>query len=237
MNGLEILVLGVIAVCGLIGYCTGFLRAVYSLFAGLLVLVFVTWATPQVTAFLEENTGVSQIIQNQCVNYIETLAQEKIASEADVYQKELQSESGAFQNLLPQDLLEEIAGYAAGAAGEVLEEAGLYEEIAGTVSHYIIEGIAFLLMMIAGGILTHWIAHVLDLAARFPALKGPDKLLGTIFGMVKGLFLVWIAFFILTLFGGGESANGLLSSIEESRILSVIYQNNILLWIIMGFLD
>lgn len=221
MNGLEILVLGVIAVCGLIGYCTGFLRSVYSLVAWVLVLVFVTWATPKLTVFLEENTGFGQVIQDKCVDYIEKLAEEKINSGAEAYQEGQQS-------LLPKELLEEIAGYAASAAGEVLEEAGIYEEIAGTVSHYILEGIAFALMMAAGGILTHWIAHVLDLAARFPALKGPNKIMGAVLGIVKGLFLVWIFFFVLTLFGGGESGSLLLSSIKESKILNILYQNNIL---------
>lgn len=140
-------------------------------------------------------------------------------------------------SLLPKELLEGITGNAADAAGDVLEEAGIYEEIAGTVSHYMIEGIAFLLMMMVGGLLIHWIARVLDLAARFPALKGPNKIMGALLGAVKGLFLVWIVFFVLTMLGGGESQNPLLSSIEESRVLQFLYQNNILFWLIMGFME
>lgn len=93
MNGLEIIVFGIIAVCALIGYFTGFLRSVYSLFAGILVLVFVTWATPQVTVFLEENTGFGQVIQDKCVGYIEEIAREKISEGAAEYQRELQSDS------------------------------------------------------------------------------------------------------------------------------------------------
>ena len=237
MNGLEIFVFGVIAVCALVGYITGFLRTVYSLFAGVLVLAFVTWATPQAAAFLEENTGFGQIVQNKCVDYIEEIAREKISEGAEEYRKELKSDSTGLQSLLPEELLKGMAGYAADAAGDVLEEAGIYEEIAGSVSHYIIEGLTFLLLMIVGGVLIHWIGHVLDLAARFPALKGPNKIMGAVLGAAKGLFLVWIAFFILTMLGGGESQNPLLSSIEESRTLHFLYQNNILLWIIMGFME
>ena len=224
MNGLEIIVLGFIAVCGLIGFFTGFLRAAYSLLAGILVLAFVTWATPKVTVFLEENTGFGQMIQDKCIDYIE-------------YQDELQSDAEGLQSLIPEEMLEGIAGYAAETAGEALQEAGLYEEIAGVIAHYILEGIAFLLMMLTGGILTHWLAHALDLASRFPALKGPNKIMGAVFGVGKGLFLVWVFFVVLTLLGGGESGNMLLSSIEESPILNFLYQNNILLRILMGFLE
>lgn len=237
MNGLEIMVLGVIAVCGLIGFFTGFLRAAYSLLAGILVLVFVTWATPKVTVFLEENTGFGQMIQEKCIDYIEEMAEEKIREGAEAYQDELQKDAGGVQSLIPEGMLEGIAGYAAKTAGEALQEAGLYEEIAGVIAHYILEGIAFLLMMLAGGILTHWLAHALDLASRFPALKGPDKILGAVFGMGKGLLLVWVFFVILTLLGGGKSGNVFLSSIEESRILNFLYQNNILLRILMDFLE
>lgn len=237
MNGLEILVLSVIAVCGLVGYITGFLRAVYSLFAWILTLAFVTWATPQVTVLLEEHTGVKQAVQNICVDYIEELAGEKISLGAEAYQDELQSDSEGIPSLLPEEILGGITGYAAKAAGEALEEAGIYNEIAGMISHYILEGIAFLLMMAAGGMLAHWLAHVLDLAARFPALKGPNKIMGAVFGMVKGLFLVWIGFFVLTLLGGGESGNQILASVEKSRILRLLYQNNILLLLLMRFIN
>ncbi len=236
MNGLEIFVFGVIAVCALVGYITGFLRTVYSLFAGALLLVFVTWATPQVAVFLEENTSFGQVVQDKCVDYIENIAREKISEGAEEYQKELQLGSAGLQSLLPEELLEGIVGYAADAAGDVLEEAGIYEEIAGTVSHYMIEGLTFLLLMLIGGVLIHWIGRVLDLAARFPALKGPNKIMGAVLGAAKGLFLVWIFFFILTMLGGGESQNPLLSSIEESKALLFLYQNNILLWIIMRFM-
>lgn len=80
MNVLEIFVFGIIAVCALVGYITGFLRTIYSLFAGVLVLAFVTWATPQVTVFLEENTGFGQIVQDKCVDYIQEIAREKISA-------------------------------------------------------------------------------------------------------------------------------------------------------------
>lgn len=236
MDGLEIFVFGVIAACALVGYITGFLRTVYSLFAGVMVLAFVTWATPQAAVFLEENTGFGQVIQDKCVDYIEEIAREKISEEAEEYQKELKSDSMGLQSLLPEELLKGLSGYAADAAGDVLKEAGIYEEIAGTVSHYMIEGLAFLLLLIIGGVLIHWIAHVLDLAARFPALKGLNKIMGAVLGAAKGLCLVWIFFFILTMLGGGESQNPLLSSIKESPVLHFLYQNNILLRIIMRFM-
>ena len=110
--------MGLIAVCGLIGFFTGFLRAAYSLLAGILVLAFVTWATPKVTVFLEENTGFGQMIQDKCIDYIEEMAEEKISEGAKAYQDELQSDAEGLQSLIPEEMLEGIAGYAAEQAGK-----------------------------------------------------------------------------------------------------------------------
>lgn len=53
MNILEIIVLIIIAICVYRGYRIGFLRVIYSLVSWILVLAFVTWATPYLTDYLE----------------------------------------------------------------------------------------------------------------------------------------------------------------------------------------
>ena len=56
MNILEIIVLIIIAICVYRGYRIGFLRVIYSLVSWILVLAFVTWATPYLTDYLEKHT-------------------------------------------------------------------------------------------------------------------------------------------------------------------------------------
>ena len=79
MNGLEAAVIGIIGISALVGYVTGFLRVIYSLFAWFLVLTFVTWATPHAALFLENELGLKQAIEEKCIDYMEVLAEDKIA--------------------------------------------------------------------------------------------------------------------------------------------------------------
>ena len=56
MNWLLVVVLAVLALCIMNGYHKGFLRMVYSLVSWIVVLVFVTWATPYINSYIKENT-------------------------------------------------------------------------------------------------------------------------------------------------------------------------------------
>ena len=49
MNWVLMLVLLVLVCCAIYGYTKGFLRIVFSLVAWVIVLVFVSWATPHVS--------------------------------------------------------------------------------------------------------------------------------------------------------------------------------------------
>lgn len=52
MNWVLMLVLLVLVCCAIYGYTKGFLRIVFSLVAWVIVLVFVSWATPHVSLSL-----------------------------------------------------------------------------------------------------------------------------------------------------------------------------------------
>ena len=234
MNGLEAAVIGIIGISALVGYVTGFLRVIYSLFAWFLVLTFVTWATPHAALFLENELGLKQAIEEKCIDYMEVLAEDKIAGGMEEYQEQKSAEG--VLGLLPEDIAKELAESAVETIGETLEESGLYDEIAETVSHYIIQGIAFFALMTIGGILMHWIAHILDLAARIPLIRGPNKILGAVAGVLKGLLIVWLMFYIVALCSTGGIGMSLMNYIEESPFLRFLYANNVLLHLIMIFL-
>ena len=203
MNILEIIVIGIIALFALTGYFTGFFRVIYSLFAWTLAFALGTWATPYVAGFLEQNTGMGAAIQKACAGYIAKLAGEKTKDSA-------------------------IAVF-----GELLEDTGIYERIAAEVTGYILKGIAFLLVMLAIGILMQLLWHILDLASRLPVLEGLNKMLGAVAGALKGLVIVWGLFCVIQLCSVTEIGQTLLGLIEESPVLKGIYEYNFLFRIIM----
>ncbi len=218
MNILEMIVLAVFAIFILIGYHNGFLRVVYSLFAWILVFVFVSWSTPYVTGFIEKNTTLKSAIQEKCVDYLENMTEEN----ADA--------------LLPEMIMDKIGGSGVFALGGILSDFGVYDELADTVAHFIIQGIVFFLMMTIGGIAAGCLAKMLDLASHLPALEGVNKALGAATGVVKGLVVVWLAFYAITLFAGSGAGDQLLVYVRESPFLTFLYDHNYILALILFFL-
>lgn len=66
MNWVLMLVLLVLVCCAIYGYTKGFLRIVFSLVAWVIVLVFVSWATPHVSQWIQENTTIYEKIEAAC---------------------------------------------------------------------------------------------------------------------------------------------------------------------------
>ena len=206
MNILEIIVLVTIVLCTLIGYYSGFIKVVFSLFSWTLALGLGTWAAPHVAVFLEQNTGVKTAIQKACVGYISRLAQKETAD----------STMAVF--------------------GELLEGTGIYEGIAAEAAGYILKGISFFLVMLAIGILLHLLWRVLDLASHLPVIEGANKTLGAFAGFLKGLVIVWGVFSVIQLFSITHAGGVFLGWIEESAWLKILYEYNFLFRIIMKVL-
>lgn len=66
MNWLLILVVLLVAGNIVWGFFRGFLRVVYSMAAWILILVFVTFATPYVADWMIEHTGLDTRIEKNC---------------------------------------------------------------------------------------------------------------------------------------------------------------------------
>lgn len=77
MNWLLIIVLVVIALNVMQGYRRGLLRMAYSMVSWIIVWVLVAWATPYISNYIINNTGIYQQIAEHCEEVIQQTAAEK----------------------------------------------------------------------------------------------------------------------------------------------------------------
>lgn len=93
----------------------------------------------------------------------------------------------------------------------------------------IINALAFILTFIAIRIILWAISLALDLISKLPVLNQINKMAGLAAGILHGLIIVWLLFLLLTVFGGSELGQKAFAMIDDSAILSAIYNNNLLL--------
>lgn len=231
MNWVLILVLLTLIFSVIEGYRKGLLRIVYSLVSWILVLVFVSWATPYMNQYLLENTSIYERVAAHCEEVVRQSANERTEAATDEKKSEL-------MNLgvnVPNSVIEGILQNTSGVADDFLEESGIYDQIAAGLANFVVEGISFVIALVLAWILVHIISQILGIVSHIPILKGVNRFLGLFAGAVHGMLIVWIAFYMIALCSTGEVGKALISYIYENQFLTFLYENNLVLTLILNF--
>lgn len=122
---------------------------------------------------------------------------------------------------------------AAQATDGVLEQSGIYEEIGNYVAGIIINIIACVVTFIIVLLVLRILINMLDLVTKLPVLNAMNHLGGTIAGAIEGILIVWLMFFAITLCKSSEMCQGLLNDINQNAFLKLIYENNLIEYILM----
>lgn len=112
---------------------------------------------------------------------------------------------------------------------EALASLGLEDAVSGYLADQILQVMAFLITLLLVGVLVQGIAFSLGIVARLPVLHGLNKTAGLVLGLAEGVLIVWIFFFVVTVFSSTETGGMLLKMIAQSEALSWLYKNNLLL--------
>lgn len=254
MNWVLISVIVIIVGNIIAGHHRGFLRMVYSLVSWIIVMAFVLYATPYINTYLVEHTHIYERIQEHCAEQVRSSAQKKADQKAaEISDTDSEDAGETLENTdstandmektlaelgvnLPGSVLDRITEKTGDAANEFLETSGIYDEIAKEITNFVVKGIAVILAIIAAQIVVQIISQLLGIISHIPVLSGVNRTLGIFAGGIYGLMIVWIAFYIIALCSTSEIGGMLVSYIYESRLLTYLYENNLVLTLIMSFL-
>ena len=168
MNWLLILVVLLVAGNIVWGFFRGFLRVVYSMAAWILILVFVTFATPYVADWMTEHTGLDTRIEKNCKEKLQNAVAGEEKSTEEQNTQEQKDLSGLGMKL-PANVWNQI-GDTHKLADGWMEQSGLYNTIASKASSLAMKAIAFVIVMLITVIAFHLIATAIDLVAKLPVM-------------------------------------------------------------------
>lgn len=106
------------------------------------------------------------------------------------------------------------------------------QSISKSFTNTIIETACLLLIFIIVKIVLKFVTALADLIAKLPILKQFNKLGGTLYGIIEGLFIVFLGFAIISLIAPMLDSS-VLDAINSSALGSICYNNNLLLKIIV----
>lgn len=202
---LDLIVILIIALFTFIGYKQGLIKSAIKIASFFIAIIIALVLYKPVSTLIINNTTIDDKIENTII--------EKVTPEG------MKPEDEASQaTKIPQ--------------GFIVEANNSIKDIANTTTIKIIEVCIVLVLYIIARIALKFVAALGDLIAKIPILKQFNKLGGTIFGLIKGLLIVYVILAVVYLISPllkEDTSN----KIEKSMLTKNMYNNNLITKIIL----
>ena len=228
LNTLTIVALAYLAIAALWGGFRGMIRTVLA-FLVLAITVVVTYtAAPVVYQSLHESANVSNYLQNKSATVIDNLA-DGIAAGKD---------SSDWLDILPlPGEVAEAASYGDNnMIAQVLKSDPVRGALAIQMANIITRIIATIITAVTVFIVLTIIRFILLRMADLPGISAADHLLGFILGLIKGIVVLWIGLLIIRLIALTGSGAELQRQVNESEVLAMIDDYNMIRRLIMSLI-
>ena len=196
---LDLIVILVIALFTFIGYKQGLIKVAIKIASFFIAIIIALVLFKPVSTLVINNTTIDDKIENAIV--------EKITPEGMKPEDKVEA-----QNL---------------PSGIIKNTNDSIKSIAETLTKKLIEICTILILYIVARIVLKFIAALATLIEKIPILKQFNKLGGTVYGLVKGVLIVYVILAIIYLASPLLKENTS-EKIEEARLTKMMYNNNII---------
>lgn len=214
MSPMMIISLAVVAISAFWGLKKGFLKTVLSMAAMLAAVLIVIWVTPKVEDFLRESTTVRTYVTDKVVSAL-------------TERQQMESETSIDEMNIPDIWKSALKKHNNEETYQVLGVSALHEYVGAYLGELVIQVIAFLLSLLVVSIGIHLLFFAVDIVGHFPVVHGVNKMAGFLLGLVRGILLLWIFYMVLTVFSHYSWSQNLLSQVQESGFLTLLYDHNL----------
>lgn len=232
MNWLLIVVLAIVAIAAILGAYKGFLRLLFSLVAVVLLICLVGYAAPHVSTFIQTHTNIGQAISLRIAEKLEVSMDTAIDSTVQSQEQGLEAAGIHLPDVLQELLFEKTVDAAQGA----IAQTGVYQQLGDQVAGIVVTVLSFVIALVIALLIVFIIGKMTDLANKIPVVKGFNRVLGFFAGIFLGFVIVWILFMLVGVMSGTALGQNVLVAILENPFLTSLYNENLLLKIIVQFL-
>lgn len=208
------------------GYRKGFLRLAVTFIGMIAIIVAASKMSPYVTDYLINNTKAYTVIQENVTEKFKE-ANQKYDNTIPKNQ-ELTINSYELPDILKNNLLvnntEQIY--------KMLLVNVFEEYVSAYLAKSAVKALAFVLLFVVLIIAFKVILSVVDLISKIPIIKGLNKFAGGLLGFIEALLIVWVFFFFVIVFIGNDSGSTILKMVADSKFLSILFNNNIIMSIL-----
>lgn len=214
---IDLIIVAIIAICVLFGYKRGLTKSIIKILSFIIAVVIAAIFFKPVSEYIIQNTEIDDNIRQAVIN---------------VVSKEVDEEGEVKEDTnLPKGMVDYINNSIKNTVEETKTVAvnKVADNIAVTAVNL---GVAVILFIVARIILLV-ITAITDILTDLPVIKQFDKIGGILYGLIKALIIIFAVFAVISLISPAIEQTGIIIAINKSYIGSILYDNNILLNIIL----
>ncbi len=212
----DIVIIAVMLLSIIMGYKKGLIGVIFKIASFIIAIILAFALSKPVTNYIIANTEIDDNLHMTIQKALESNNSEN----PEEYKNENMPE------VISQYITEQIKTATANAQNEVAKV------VATNLTGTIINGLAFIGIFIIAKILLFFLKFLIEAVAKIPVLKQFNEIGGLIYGVLKGLFIIYLIFTIISLIAPIINNTNLQEAIQASYIGSMMYNNNILLKIL-----
>ncbi len=214
---IDLIVLGIILLCIFFGYKKGLTKCVIKILSFVIALVIAFVLFKPVSNFVINNTTLDDNIRNS----IAQIVQDDVSETGEVKE----------ESNLPQAMVNYINKEITNTVEQTKET--VINAVADQISKIAVNVCVALGLFIIARIALMFVSAISSLVTDLPIIKQFDKIGGIIYGLVEALLILFIIFAIISFISPMIENSGLIATINKSILGSILYNNNLLLNIIL----
>lgn len=195
----DLIIIALIALSVYLGYRKGFITLAISFCTFIIAIVVTFIFYKPISNFVINVTGIDETIENAILSKTNDILQEESQGEDDI-------------------------------KNEIVENAknGMLPGAARTISINIVYGGVFLILFILVKIALRFVTALANLIAKLPIINQFNKLGGILYGLLRGLLLVYVVLLLIALVAQINPESTTYTNINQSTLGKVMYENNVL---------
>lgn len=214
---IDLIILAIILLCVILGYKKGLTKCIIKILSFVIALAVAFVLFKPISTLIIKNTTIDDNIRNSIVNLVQDDVEEngKISEETNLPKSMVEHINESIQNSVSETKMTVVNTVATEISTGVVN-------VCVAIGLFIIARIALIFVSALSSIIT-------DL----PLIKQFDKAGGLIYGLVKSLLIIFIIFAVISFISPMIESSGIIEAINKSIVGSVLYNNNLLLKIIL----
>lgn len=216
---IDLIIIALIALSTYFGYKKGLVRVIFKICSFIIAIILMLILYKPVSNYVINNTTYDEKIK--------TAISEKLST-TDLELGKIENNE---ESPYPEIVVEYVNKYVTEAINE--GKANVTEYVAENLSVIVINVIVAIALFISINILLLIVQLLTRFLVKLPVLKQFDKTGGIIYGVLRGIIYIYLILAILSIFSALITNFGIQEMIQKSHLGSAMYNNNIILKLVL----